>query len=224
MKNLSQLFRLRLALLFVGVVGVFYACKEDTRNYEAELVSIHFVRRLSKDTVLLVSDTLRPLSTTVATEVSYVADLSQLVPIFTLSSGATANRESGATYDFTKPFTLIVTSENERNQRQYTLSISKLEAPPVVPPKEEEKNGEAWLSDFKLEGIENAEYEPRGTRIKVVVPEGTDLRHLNHNLQFQKRRPAIGKLARPLISPNRFIFVLRAKISAPLTHSVFLCV
>ncbi len=187
MKNLSQLFRLRLALLFVGVVGVFYACKEDTRNYEAELVSIHFVKRLSKDTVLLVSDTLRPLSTTVAAEVSYVADLSQLVPIFTLSSGATANCESGATYDFTKPFTLIVTSENERNQRQYTLSISKLEAPPVVPPKEEGKNSEAWLSDFKLEGIENAEYEPRGTRIKVVVPEDTDLTALKPQFTISEK-------------------------------------
>ena len=60
MKKLSQLFRLRLVLLFVGAFSFFYACKEDTRNYEAELVSIHFVKRLSKDTVLLVSDPFLP--------------------------------------------------------------------------------------------------------------------------------------------------------------------
>jgi len=164
----------------------FASCKEDTRNYEAELVSIHFVKSIGKDTILMVSDTLRPLSTNVVAEVNHMADLHRLVPVFTLSSGATANCESGAAYDFTKPFTLIVTSENERNQRQYTIKLSKLDAPPVIPP-QDEKNGEAWLSDFKLEGIEGAEYEPRGTRIKVIVPEDTDITALKPTFTLSEK-------------------------------------
>lgn len=172
-------------LLLAGLLLSLTSCKEDQRNYEAEIVSIHFVKRLSKDTVLLVSDTLRPLSTTIAAEVSHIADLKHLVPIFTLSSKATANCESGGTYDFSKPFTFIVTSENERNQRQYTISLSQLDAP-IAPSGGKEKNSEAWLSDFKLEGFEAAEYEPRGTRIKVTLPTGTDLTALKPSFSISE--------------------------------------
>lgn len=166
-------------LLIASFVSLFFfSCKEDTRNYEAEIVSIHFAKRISKDTVLLVSDTITPLSTHIAVDVNYSADLQKLVPIFTLSSGATASCESGGCYDFTKPFTIIVTSENERNQREYIFNLSKLDPPPAEPPQEEEQNAEAWLTAFLLEDISGAEYEPRGTRINVLVPEGTDITNL----------------------------------------------
>lgn len=175
--------------LFIGITtfASLTSCKEDTRNYEAEIVSIHFMKRVSHDTVLVVSDTIKPQSTTVVAELGHNANLQQLIPVFTLSHGAKANYTSGTAYNCSDKFSITVTSENERNQRTYKFMLSKAEPPPTVPDPGDQRNAEAWLNDFKLEGLSNVEYEVRGTRIKALVPEGTDITALKPSFTLSEK-------------------------------------
>lgn len=158
--------------LFALALLAFFGCQPDDRNYEAEIVSIHFVRPVGSDTMLLVSDTIRPTSTSIDFNVSFKAELDRLVPVLKLSNGATANITSGRAYDFSKPFIVSVTSENERYTRHYTFRASRLDAPPIAVPTE--LSSEAQLGDFRLDGVDG-EVTMRGTRITVVVPDGTDI-------------------------------------------------
>lgn len=154
-----------------------WSCQPDDRNYEAEIISIHFMHQVGRDTMLLVSDTIIPTSTSVNLPVDYRATLQRLVPIVTLSRGATANIVSGRPYDFSKPFTIAVTSENERHTRYYIFGVMQLPPPPVIGEGEPELNSEAQLMEFMLEGVQG-EMTVRGPRITIVVPEETDLTNL----------------------------------------------
>ena len=42
-----------LVALLVSLPLAFWGCKDDTKNYEAEIVNIHFATRMGGDTVVL---------------------------------------------------------------------------------------------------------------------------------------------------------------------------
>ena len=60
-----------LVALLVSFPLAFWGCKDDTKNYEAEIVNIHFATRMGGDTVVLVSDTIRPSSTQLDVTLGY---------------------------------------------------------------------------------------------------------------------------------------------------------
>ena len=113
-------FVLLACLLAVG----FAACQKEKGNYEAEIASLYFEQVLPTGETRLVSDTLYPRSTFIALEVDSRADLRRIVPVFQLSSGARASIPSGLPTDFSNPVSLTVYSEDGKQQRNYTLSLT----------------------------------------------------------------------------------------------------
>jgi len=96
----------------------FGACKEERKSYDAELKEFCFVKYVGKDTtVRLSTDTVRPQSTEVQVRVVSGTDLAKLIPWFTLSVGATADKVIGTEYDAREGFDITVTSENGKVQR-----------------------------------------------------------------------------------------------------------
>ena len=85
-------------------------------------------------------------------------NVSALAPTFTLSAGATCNRASGSTQDFTSPVTYTVTSSDALLTKTYVVTVTV--APP--PPKD--------ILTFGLPG--NAAVI-NGTNITLTVPFGT---------------------------------------------------
>lgn len=161
------------ALAALGTPG----CNDDLLNHEAEIESIYFVKHHGQDTMLMVSDTIRPQSTSITLTVSHMADLQQLVPVFKLSNGAKASCQSGQAYDFSKPFDITITAANGRNRRTYRFEVRRLAPPPTIPPVEPDLNGDSYLTNFRLEGLQ-AKITVKGTRIYAEVPEGTDITKL----------------------------------------------
>ena len=174
-----------LVALLVSFPLAFWGCKDDTKNYEAEIVNIHFATRMGGDTVVLVSDTIRPSSTQLDVTLGYQADVRHLIPVFTLSDRARADCRSGQAYDFSQPFAITVTSEDGHNVRSYVFRVNALDPPPLPPVPQDTVNSEAQLLNLRLKELE-VEWEQRGARYSAEVPDKVDLTSLTPLFELSK--------------------------------------
>ena len=77
--------------------------------------------------------TINTTNHTVAIEVSYTADITDLTPTITLSYGATIDPLSGVSQDFTSPVTYTVTALDEVTEQEWVVTVTQ-EEEPVDPP------------------------------------------------------------------------------------------
>jgi surface protein len=70
-------------------------------------------------------------SGTIEIEVEAGSDLSDLIPTFTVSTGATANPESGISQDFSNEFTYTITAENPNEVQEWTVMVQEQNAAPT---------------------------------------------------------------------------------------------
>lgn len=168
-----------LALMLAVAFG---ACKEERKSYDAELKEFCFVKYVGKDTtVRLSTDTVRPQSTEVQVRVVSGTDVAKLIPWFTLSVGATADKVIGTEYDAREGFDITVTSENGKVQRTYHFDVSIEDAPDWGDGRSVDSvflNGDAYIEKVRLKGFEDVLPRQRGKRIYFELPEGTDITHL----------------------------------------------
>ena len=69
---------------------------------------------------------------TVSLTVPYGTNVTDLAPLFTLAPGATCDRVSGATYDFTQPVIYTVHSSDFTVTKAYTVTVTQAPAPPSI--------------------------------------------------------------------------------------------
>ena len=68
---------------------------------------------------------------TVTLTVPYGTNVTDLAPLFTLAPGATCDRVSGATYDFTQPVIFTVTSSDYTATKAYSVAVTHAPPPPA---------------------------------------------------------------------------------------------
>jgi hypothetical protein len=76
--------------------------------------------------------TINTTAHTIAIEVAYTADVTDLTPTITLSYGATVIPASGVARDFTNPVPYTVTAEDGVTHQEWTVTVTQ-EAEPVTP-------------------------------------------------------------------------------------------
>lgn len=174
--------RVYVALLALLLSFALSACLKDKGSYEAEIKEFCFVKQVDDNTVVRLSkDTLRPQSTDVQVQVESGTDLKKLVPWFTLSPGAKADKESGKEYDASKGFEITVTSENKRVNRTYRFAINVEETLDMGTGRGVDSvflNGDAYIENVRIKGFENVAPRQVGKRLYFEVPEGTDITKL----------------------------------------------
>jgi len=79
------------------------------------------------------SATINATTHTVGIEVAYTADVTDLTPTITLSSGATVIPASGVSRDFTSPLPYTVTAEDEVTYQEWTVTVTQEEEPDEPP-------------------------------------------------------------------------------------------
>jgi hypothetical protein len=79
--------------------------------------------------------TINATNHTVAIEVAYTADITDLTPTITLSYGATIDPLSGVSQDFTSPVTYTVTALDGITTQEWVVTVTQ-EEEPVDPPSE----------------------------------------------------------------------------------------
>ncbi len=72
------------------------------------------------------------VETNIALNVPYGTDVANLAPTYTLSPGATCDKASGSTYNFTTPQTYTVVSGNQANTNVYTVTVTVLPDWPIT--------------------------------------------------------------------------------------------
>jgi hypothetical protein len=77
--------------------------------------------------------TINTTNHTVAIEVDYTADITNLTPTITLSYGATIDPLSGVSQDFTSPVTYTVTALDGITTQEWVVTVTQ-EEEPVDPP------------------------------------------------------------------------------------------
>lgn len=174
-------------LRFVGfalvlLAAAFSACNKDRKSYEAEIKELCFVKYQGTDTtVRLSTDTVRPQSTEVQAQVVSGTDLTKIIPWFTLSAGATADKVAGEEYDASDGFDITVTSENGKVQRTYHFDVTVLADLDWGGGRGTDSvflNGDAYIQNVRLEGFPDLSPRQVGKRIYFEVPEGTDIKNL----------------------------------------------
>lgn len=70
-----------------------------------------------------VSTTINDVDHTITSEVALTSDLTNLVPTFTISSGASVDQASGIAQDFSSPFTYTVTAENPSAVQEWVVTV-----------------------------------------------------------------------------------------------------
>lgn len=170
------------ALLAFLLSVAMTACLKDKGSYEAEIKEFCFVKQVGDDTtVRLSTDTVRPQSTEVQVQVVSGTNLKKVVPWFTLSPGAKADKEVGKEYDASEGFAITVTSENGRVRRAYRFAITVEESLGTGTGRGVDSvflNGDAYIENVRLKGLESITPRQAGKRIYFEVPEGTDITKL----------------------------------------------
>lgn len=168
--------------LVLLLAAAFSACNKDRKSYEAEIKELCLVKNQGKDTtVRLSTDTVRPQSTEVQVQVISGTDLTKIIPRFTLSAGATADKEVGKEYDASDGLDITVTSENGKVQRTYHFDVTVLEDLDWGSGRGTDSvflNGDAYIENVRLEGFPDLSPRQVGKRIYFEVPEGTDIKNL----------------------------------------------
>lgn len=171
-----------IALLAIWFCAVLPSCNKDRKSYEAEIKELCFVKYQGKDTtVRLSTDTVRPQSTEVQVQVVSGTDLTKIIPRFTLSAGATADKVAGEEYDASDGFDITVTSENGKVQRTYHFDVTVLADLDWGGGRGTDSvflNGDAYIENVRLEGFPDLAPRQVGKRIYFEVPEGTDITNL----------------------------------------------
>lgn len=166
------------------------SCLKDKGSYEAEIKAFCFVKQVADDTtVRLSTDTIHPQSTEVQVRVVSGTNLEKLVPWFTLSPGAKADKELGREYDARKGFSMTVTSENGRVARTYRFSIAVEESLGPDAGRGVDsvfRNGDAYIENVRIKGMETIIPRQLGKRIFFEVPEGTDITRLAPTFDLAK--------------------------------------
>ena len=104
---------------------------------------------------------------TVNVEVAYGTDRTQITPVFTLSTGATAVPASGTEGDYSEPATIRVTAQNTSIFQDWTVNIS------------ETLNSETDILTYSLLGQTGAADINNGLHtINVEVPYNTNVTNL----------------------------------------------
>lgn len=159
------------------------SCLKDKGSYEAEIKEFCFVKQVGADTtVRLSTDTICPQSTEVQVQVVSGTDLKNITPWFTLSPGATADKESGKEYDASDGFEITVQSENGRVERTYRFSITVEESLDINTARGGDSaflSGDAYIENVRLVGLETITPRQAGKRLYFEVPEGTDITKLS---------------------------------------------
>jgi len=99
---------------------VLNACKKDEEVTPGDASMISFK-------IGDVSGVINETAKTVAVELAPGADVTALVPVMTLSAGATVAPASGSTVDFTNPVTFTVTDVSGTVTKQYIVTVSSAE-------------------------------------------------------------------------------------------------
>lgn len=109
-------FKIVLGYLLIGSI-LFSCIKDEALNSEADIEACALDDDLLKTEPIIGNNT-------VAMMVKSSANVSNLAPQFVLTPGATISPESGTTRDFTSPQTYIVTSQDEKWSKTYTVTVS----------------------------------------------------------------------------------------------------
>jgi hypothetical protein len=105
-----------------------------------------------------------PASHTVDVNVPYGTNLTALVPVISISNGATVDPASGAGVDFSGPVTYTVTAQDGITNQAWTVSVHLL------------PNTETDFTGFVLAGqTAPAAIDTSNHTVDVIVPFGTDL-------------------------------------------------
>ncbi|WP_310595469.1 hypothetical protein [Flavobacterium sp.] len=99
-------------------------------------------------------------SRTIAVEIgSQDGNLNNLAPSFVIAKGTTVDISSGVARDFTTPKVYTITSNNGYTARQYTVSVTQIEAP--------------MITSFEINGVSGI-IDNATNSILVVLPPGTN--------------------------------------------------
>lgn len=174
------------ALLGLAVLS----CMRDKGSYEAEIKEFCFVKRQGKDTTIRLStDTVRPQGTEVQVQVVSGTDLAKIVPWFTLSPGAQADKEVGKEYDVSGGFDITVTSENGKVKRRYHFDVTVEDAIDWGGTRGTDSvflSGDVYIENVRLAELPDIAPLQRGTRFYFEVPEGTDVKNLSLSFDMAK--------------------------------------
>ncbi|MBI9066475.1 MAG: lamin tail domain-containing protein [Salinivirgaceae bacterium] len=103
---------------------------------------------------------------TVDIKVLFGTDISNLIPIFTISDGALASPSSGVAQNFSAPFEYLITAEDGTTTQIWTVTVNI----------SEELSTEAEILTFVLtDELGNAEINSSEATIYSIVPWDTDL-------------------------------------------------
>lgn len=181
--------------LVVLLAAAFSACNKDRKSYEAEIKELCFVKYQGKDTtVRLSTDTVRPQSTEVQVQVSSGTDLTKIIPWFTLSAGATADKVAGEEYDASEGFAITVTSENGKVKRTYRFDVTVMDPIDFGGTRGADSvflNGDVYIENVRLVEFPDLAPIQRGPRFYFEVPEGTDIKNLS--LSFDMAEGAVSE-------------------------------
>ncbi|MCR9248773.1 MAG: BspA family leucine-rich repeat surface protein [bacterium] len=107
----------------------------------------------------------------ISIEVDFGTDLTNLIPTFTLSEGATSNPESGSSFDFSSTGIITVTAEDGVTTQEWTISVSE--------DGEDPDTDTDILSFVVEEQINEAIIDLNDHTVSIIVASGTDLTGLS---------------------------------------------
>ena len=128
------------------------------KNTDAEIISWKFLDK--KATIK---------GTDISITLPYGTDLTNLKAEVEISAGASINPDPTKTQDYTKPLDFVVTAEDGKTKKTYTVTVSVA------------KNTEAKITSFKFGGKTAT---IKGTDISITLPFGTDLKNLTATVKI----------------------------------------
>lgn len=107
----------KLAIGLLLATFVITAChKEETLNSEADILAINLPQEILKRDAIVENDR-------ITCYIHAGVDITHIAPTFTLSEGAKITPQSGTVQNFSTPVTYVVSSEDGKYTKQYTITF-----------------------------------------------------------------------------------------------------
>ena len=124
-----------------------------SENTEAKILSFTFDPSVEANAVVISEPVIDEAAKTISFDVTPDGDVTALVPVVTVSEGATLSPASGEAQNFSSPVTYTVLSEDGRTSVTYTVSIASLM---------NKYDFEEWVAGVEGQGPDMTFYEPVG--------------------------------------------------------------